>query len=169
MALSIGNGSAWKNVTNIKVGSGSVWKQAQSVWVGVGGVWKKAWDYLNADAIPLSASDFDGLQGPVSASCLYSTDGNCYTIEGGAAAVNRGAWLLVGSTSDFQIRVTGTGDTPIGDSLNTWLALTSTRSWGFSLPGQGTRSFTGTAELRRTSDQVVVDSASINIQVESTL
>lgn len=170
MAIGIGASSAWKNVTNVRVGVGSAWKQAQSMWVGVGGVWKKVWDYLSADAIALSASDFDGLNGPVSASCVYSSDGNCYTIEGGAAAVSQGTWLLVGSNSDFEVYLSGTGTTPSGSALNTWLPLSTTRTWGLSAgSGPAFQSFSGTVQIRRASDQVVVDTASLSISIESSL
>ena len=168
MALSIGSGSAWKNVTNLRVGVSSAWKQAQSVWVGVGGLWKKAWDYLNADAIAVFASDFDGLAGPVNATGVYDSNGTVRKIEGGATT-SLGTWLLVGNNSDFEIYLSGTGNTPSGSALNTWLPLSTTRSWYLDLPGSGSESFSGTIQIRRASDQVVVDTASFGLNIESTL
>lgn len=170
MGIKIGSGSTWKDMVNLKVGSGGVWKQAQSVWVCVGGVWKKAWDYINADAIAINIGDFDGLQGPVNCSFQYNSNGIVYTIEGQQAAQNVGTWLLIGNNSDFQIRLTSwTGDTPSGNALDTWYTLSTSVSWGYSLGGQGFLSGSGTVQIRRTSDQAVVDSASVAMQVESTL
>lgn len=169
MAIGIGASSAWKNVTNVKVGVGSAWKQAQSMWVGVGGVWKKVWDYLNADAIAVSPAGYDFLGGPASASFQYAADGNVYTIENGAPAVNEGAWLLVGSNTDFEIYLSGTGDTPTGSALNTWHAGNTGPSWGLSVASSDTKSFSGTLQIRRASDSVVVDTAAVSILAQSSL
>lgn len=169
MAINVGVGSAYKNVNNVKVGVGSTWKQVQSAWVGVGGVWKKIWDYLSADAIAVDVQGFDFFNGPCSAAFQYGAAGTVWTIENGGAPVNAGTWLLVGANTDFEIRLTGTGDTLTGSTLNTWHLGNTGPGWTLSEPGGGTKSFNGTIDIRRTSDQVIVDSASVSLLAQSSL
>ena len=168
MAINVGVGGAYKNVNNVKVGVGGTWKQVQSAWVGVGGVWKKIWDYLSADAIALNAVSTDGTNGPVYAGGIYNSNGKAYSEVYGAAPVEDGTWLLVGTNTDFEIYLSGTGNTPAGDALNTWLSLGTTRIWSLSDGGGGgVSSFNGTVQIRRAADQVVVDTAALSLYIES--
>lgn len=57
------------------------------------------------------------------------------------------------------------GDTLRGasDVLSTWLALSSSRQWGLSVTGTNTKTANLTVQIRRASDSVVLDTATIDI------
>ena len=56
-------------------------------------------------------------------------------------------WMLSGAGADYDIYVTGTGDTPTGSAIDTWLNLGSARSWTLSSTS-GSVLFTGTYTIR---------------------
>jgi hypothetical protein len=78
-----------------------------------------------------------------------------------------GDWLSPKSGMDqYEVRATlDSGNTPTGSALNAWLNLGSDRSWALSAPGTGTfKSCTLTIEIRRVSDHVIVDTASVYLE-----
>lgn len=76
-------------------------------------------------------------------------------------------WLLQGLNTDYQVRATyQSGNTPTGDALSSWLSLGTTRSWSLSVgTGGGTKDGFILVEIRRVSDSVVIDSATVEISV----
>ena len=77
-------------------------------------------------------------------------------------------WLIVGSNSDYQSRVTVTSGTLTSGTTNTWQALSTSREWELAgAVGGGTYTDTCifTIEIRRVSDSVVVDSATITLTI----
>ena len=169
MAINVGVSGAHKNVSSASVGVGGTWKQVQSIWVGVGGAWKKAWDYIRADAIAVDVAGYDFFEGPCSAAFQYGSDGNVYGIENGGSPTNIGQWLLVGANTQFQIYLSGTGDTLSGSALNTWHAGNTGPSWTLSANGGESKSWSGTLQIRRASDSVVVDTAAVSLIAQSSL
>ena len=78
-----------------------------------------------------------------------------------------GTWLLAGAAGDYEVRFTHTnGDAPTAGTLNTWLALSSTR--GISLLAAiGTISTsTVLVEIRLTSSGIIQDSQEITLESE---
>lgn len=75
-----------------------------------------------------------------------------------------------GFGADFEARATTTSGTPGTGTTGTWLALSSDRVWSRSRNAgtPGTTEWIITVEIRRTSDQVVVDSASIDLTASVT-
>ena len=67
-------------------------------------------------------------------------------------------WMLVGPSSSYEIYVSGTGDTPTGDSLNTWLSLSVDRSWALHGTIASPKVFDGTYQLRLASTLEVLGS-----------
>ena len=73
-------------------------------------------------------------------------------------------WLLVGLNSDFECRWTTDTGTLTSGTEATWEALSSTRTWTKQKTGGvGSVSVTGTLEIRRASDGVVVATAAVSI------
>lgn len=58
------------------------------------------------------------------------------------------------------------GPTPTGSAVNTWLNLGTSRGWEVSRSAVGLTTIVGTVEIRRASDGVVLDSATITLSVE---
>lgn len=66
----------------------------------------------------------------------------------------------------YQIHVAATGDTATltGDSLDTWLDLSSTRSWTLSAPGApGTAVVSLTVQIREKATGIVRDTATVGL------
>ena len=123
-----------------------------------------------AVGIPMILVDLDIANGPVSALAQYDSDGAAKTQVYGGALTSVGTWLNSGLNSDYEIYVSGTGDTPTGSALDTWLALSTDRSWSLSdAGGGGLKSFTGVAQIRRASSGIVISTAPLELEVESTM
>lgn len=118
------------------------------------------------DCVPFSmfASRILPDSNPANVGFETRSNGQFYSIENGVK-LSVGTWLIAGAASDYEIRVTGTGDDP--GNLNTWLNMGSTRTWELTLPGgvADSASFSGTWEIRRASSGVVQDSASLGLTV----
>lgn len=114
------------------------------------------------DALTASASDGVVGSGTASATIAIQTDGLIRkTVQGVTTTI--GTWLLSGSNSDYEVYLTGAGDSP--GTLDTWLALSSTRSWGLSQGSLGSKDFTGTYYLRRVGSSINLDSAALTLSV----
>jgi hypothetical protein len=165
MPYHIGVGGVWKKCDNAHIGVGGVWKQIQKMYIGVGGVWKEFYTYLSASAGPYSASR---IVTPSNATATVSilNDGTYgTTIVGGGTQT--GNWLLGGTVAQVDVYLSGTGDTPTGAALNTWLNCATSRSWTLSV-GTGVKSFTGTMQMRDASSLAVLDSQTCTIYAEAT-
>ena len=55
---------------------------------------------------------------------------------------------------DYECHLSGTGDTPTGAALDTWLTINPDREWLLDQDGGefGTKAFTGTMQIRNISD-----------------
>lgn len=110
------------------------------------------------------AVDVGGPQSPAgsmvleSGGTLSTSTASSETID---PVINTAAeWLRGTSGGDWEVRLTKTAgsDTNLGDALNTWLALSSNRSFGQSVTGGSgaTRTGTFTAEFRRTGSGTII-------------
>lgn len=160
MAFHINNVGTWKPCT-VWINNVGTWKKA-AVWLNVSGVWKQITTLLSA-SLPASISAGDSVFAPNNAFAeLYVSN------SGGWGATNggTGTWLTSGTNSEFQVRLTGTGDTPSGSALNTWITLSSNTNWSLSQNVQGFKTFNGTLEIRMSaSPNTVLASSTIVIDV----
>ena len=104
---------------------------------------------------------------------LTPTDATAtYTLQSGGNVVNHNSllleqWLLKGAAGDYEARATVlSGDPPNSGTLNTWLALSTTRSWSQTQTTPGVRSGEITVEIRDATTLAILDSATINITAE---
>jgi len=94
------------------------------------------------------------IPGPTgSLSCEYQLDGDQGYRPIGGGFIDIGDWVDPKSEAPglYEIMCTDTGGPDpinLGDSLDTWLALTSTRSWGIALGVTGGYNATGTVSIR---------------------
>ena len=88
-------------------------------------------------------------------------------IGGGAINTDIGDWITPKiNMAAYQCRATlNSGTTPVG-TLNTWLALTSNRSWSLTRSTVGSVTCNLTVEIRRASDGVVLDSCTVILTAE---
>jgi hypothetical protein len=124
----------------------------------------------------------DGGGGHIDAQAAYASDLGVTPISGYAELSfrNDGAmnatgnvsatdftWLLAGSASAYDIRVSGAGDSP--GTLSTWQNLGTTRTWSLTRSTDGISSFTGTYEISMTGAGVAIRSGSFSIVAERSL
>lgn len=77
-------------------------------------------------------------------------------------------WLLSGVNSDYEVWCTVDSGTVTGSATGSWLLLSTTRSWTKTKPSSpiGLLSATITVQIRRVSDSVVLDTATITLDAE---
>jgi len=97
---------------------------------------------------------------PAAAAYYLMTDG---TVEN-QDAIYLESWLLTGTNSDFDARVTTTGGTPGGGSgIGSWLNLGTMRLWTVTQSPIGSVNWTFDVEIRNATSLVVLDSAAISL------
>lgn len=155
--------SAYRQARAQHVGVGGAWRRVLARWVAVGGVWRR---YYSAFTLALTSSNvtgfvtqFIGEFSSCSAGIVLRNDGQLIKQEttgfgSGTLAETpvTGQWgtpLDAGSAAGYEVRVTRlSGATPSG-TLNTWLALGTTRSWGITVSGNASSiPITATSVLR---------------------
>jgi hypothetical protein len=99
-------------------------------------------------------------------SISFESDGDIIT--NGFSIVDAGDWISPKSAApgSYEIRATlNSGDTPVG-TLGSWLALTSTRTWSLTKPGNiaGFRECELTVEIRLGA--TVLDSTIVTLSAE---
>lgn len=101
---------------------------------------------------------------PDTATATYSLNASgALTATGGTS----GFWITPQSGMDlFEARATlNTGALSSG-SVNTWLPLSTTRSWQTSQSGEGVQTANLSIQIRRASDVTVVASATVTVTAE---
>jgi len=109
---------------------------------------------------------FDQAISPANATTSYAlnNNGTATTLGLGSGAIT---WLTGGSASSYEARMTVTsGAFTSGDATGSWLNLGTSRFWTLteSFNGNVSQTVTGTIEIRRVSDSVVVASASVTME-----
>lgn len=111
---------------------------------------------------------------PTNAAASYAlvNDGDIDATQGTNTPLDVGDWISPkGSASDFyEARATVTSGSLTSGTAGSWLPLGTTRTWTkTATPGTGVQTCVFTLEIRRASDSVVVDTATITLQAESTV
>jgi hypothetical protein len=73
-------------------------------------------------------------------------------------------WLLSGAAADYEIRATIVSGSVTSGTTGAWLALSSTRTWTRTRTTLGTSTVTMTLEIRRVSDGLVLDTATVALE-----
>ncbi len=144
------------------------------LWHNVAGTWKKLIFKHNVTGVwkvisrlvnlppSLSAADFDILPGGAFAQIGILSNGEWF------AGLSNGTWREFGDSADYEVRVTGTGNTPSGAAINAWLPCSTNRTWSLSQSTVGGKSFTGSLEIRLAAPpNTVLDTATFAIEVEA--
>ena len=98
-----------------------------------------------------------------SASFRCDSDGDLYG-DSGSGYISLDTWIGNGANTEYECRLTkDSGTDPTGDSLATWLACSSDRTWTLTETGTGSTTASCTFEIRRTSDNEVLASVVITL------
>jgi len=167
MTVHVGVGGVHKAVSAIAVGVSGAWKTVTAGWVGVGGVWKQFYSTVVIGIVDQLVASFT-FGTAATAQYQLTSAGLIRGTQGSNTVVTLGTWLPSGTGADYAVRATLTpgGDTPTGDVTN-WQVLSSNRIWTLvSLTVSGTLECELTVEIRRVSDSVVIQTATITMQCE---
>jgi hypothetical protein len=119
--------------------------------------------------VSISDTEVDtGNQYPNSATAGYrlNANGNVERTIDGSNWTIIDVWLNSGAAGDYQVRLTPTSGTFDTGTTGSWLTLSSTRPWTKSIVpggGSGLESAEGTLEIRRVSNLVVLDTATLKL------
>jgi len=93
-----------------------------------------------------------------------NSSGLLYSIKN-SSRVSIGTWLLSGSPSSYEVRVTDTfGTLTSGSATSTWLPLDTTRSWGLEVTSSDGITSSLTVEIRlAASPFTVLDTATVEL------
>jgi hypothetical protein len=175
MPKSIGVGGAWKNVAGVFIGVGGAWKTLAGKWVGVGGAWEQVFAPNAVNLIPAAVRAAGRRPTVTSATAKveFGTDGKVrgiYTQEGAQLSSVINDWIspLPGSLAAYEIIFipqTGTFDVVAGSALNTWLTLSSVRSFSITNTAVGGVPTGGTmlARIRLVGSTVILAEANFAV------
>ena len=84
---------------------------------------------------------------------------------GAVTMTNQAGFQMVtqGNPADLEIRVTGTGDTPTGSAVESWLAMGGALSWTLATSGVSFLAFNGTYSVRIATTGIVIGGGSFSI------
>lgn len=103
---------------------------------------------------------FHEVNDPSDATASYSLNSGG-TVSG--TGISGYSWLLIGSNSDYEARATLLSGTLTSGTTGSWQALSTTRTWTRNRTTIGQNTASITLEIRRVSDSVVLDSATITL------
>lgn len=165
-ALHLNDAGTWRQIQNVYVNDAGTWRQIQNIYVNDAGTWRLVYQaaliFLTATSVGHTASS------PANAFCAFElqSDGDIQRYFG-ASNGDVGDWITpisaAGGGAAYECRATLLSGTSPSGTLNTWLSLTSDRSWSLSRSTIGTTTCTLTIEIRRASDGTVLTSQSVTI------
>lgn len=177
MPLKVWNGSAWSTASAIKVWNGTSWASATfgKVWDGT------QWQTFHGSTLAVAINDCSATEEVYGAGSslsisynLSSTGVASFTrsVSGPSAGffVNSATgWLTSGSAADAQVYVSSSGlNVPTG-TLNTWLDLSTSRSWGLNLSvpvgGSRVKSTSLSVQIRNKYTLAVLATATVDIDI----
>lgn len=97
------------------------------------------------------------------------SDGDiAYSNADGSLVVDVGDWIAPTALAggDYECRLTNVSGSPTTGTIGSWLALSATRTWTLTRTTLGGNSYSGTLEIRRTSDSVVLGTATLNMTAD---
>ena len=161
---------SWKSIDNCNVKVSSAWKQVQKIYAKVGGAWKLVWQYLTV-SLPSDDSQFHTSNADVAcfAGISINSDGNAYVVgttgpgNVNKTAINLGAWIVAGTTSDFWVQHSSHSGSALdagSEATETWHACTSTSSFYIK---DSTSSATPDPETATFTIKIATDNAGSNV------
>ncbi len=156
-----------RQIREVWVNDSGTARRINEIWVNDAGTARRIFvgDQITISDMTASAAT----SSPTSATASYAlaSDGDIDATAGTNTSVDRGDWISPQiNMSAYEARATVTSGTLSSGTEGTWLSLGTTRTWNVVHSGIGTGSTSCefTLEIRRTSDGVVLDTATITLQ-----
>jgi hypothetical protein len=158
MPLSINDAGTWREINGVFVNDAGTWREIQEVYVNDAGTWRTVFQNLT---VQLSNDAYSRSQNTASFSLLST--GEFQATDGGAASTQYN-WLVAGSASSVEVRVTPTSGSFSTGTTGAWISLASTRTYTRAWSGgMSSDSVTATVELRNAFSAVVLATATITL------
>ncbi len=121
------------------------------------------------DTLTNASVDRSQSGGTASAGFRCHSDGtiDTHSNSGAPSWVNKETWIGECANSEYECRADLTGSATTGSAEETWLPCSTTRDWSLS-ETDSSASTTGTFQIRRTSDNKVIQTVTLSISVDST-
>ncbi len=166
MTLHINDSGTWRDITAVSVNDAGTWRSIQEIYVNDSGTWRSV---FVSDVI--SISDYiayceTSVPGP-SATATYrlESDGDIGATEANNTVNDVGDWITPQTNmANYECRADVTSGTLSSGTTGAWQSLSTTRTWTRINSGSGTIDAVFTLQIRRASDAVVVDTASITLR-----
>lgn len=120
-----------------------------------------------ADTIAVPNATVSGYRVGATAEAYYTlaSDGKIYSVENTDPAVELGSWVVPNSSaSNYEVFATVTSGTLDFGTSGSWLALSSTRTWGVTRTTFGTDTTVLDLQIRRVGTTTVLDTATITLE-----
>lgn len=134
---------------------------------GIGSIAGRGTRFISA---AISDSFFHAYSGTsVTAHFTFAAAGTVSGSATGSAANNTSyTWKVAGEAADFEIRVEQTSGTALtGGTLDSWLSLSSDRTWSLFRFSDGTTNAVLSVQIRNALTQEVIDTATVRLRAEN--
>lgn len=165
--LWVNDGGVARQIREVWVNDAGTARQIREIWVNDSGTARKVYasELISIDGLTVNASS----SGTTSAVYVLGNDGNIrYTTDGTNTVEDHGDWITPQTNmANYEVFASVTSGTLTGGTTGAWQSLGTTRTWNVTRPavsGFGTSSATIALQIRRASDGVVVDTASIDLR-----
>lgn len=165
MGIYVNDNGTLRNIVGVYVNDNGTLRQMVSVYANDNGTLRE----IPVTPIHLedaTYSDQQVIPGTARIDLRFNSNGNLETAEAPAGFVTQYAWLLAGSASDYELDVhVASGSFSGGSSAtDTWLPLSTSRTYIKSTTSIGSSDVTATYRIRRASDSEVVATATITLR-----
>lgn len=152
------NGTA-RQIREVWVNDGGVARRITEIWTNDAGVARQVY---GGDSITIEDMTCVATAATPTAQYQLRSDGNIFGTSGTNAVIDRGDWITPQTNmANYSARMTLVSGSFSSGTLDAWLNLGTNRVW--TRGGAGSNFATGTVEIRRDADGVVVDTALISL------
>lgn len=162
---------AWRKAKALHYNHGGTWRTLKEAWRNVGGTWVKV--FSAAGFVPAF-----GYLSVIAVSATGAPQTGSITVDPDSQLVGAGSFgsptLLyyspqtAGVGAGHEVKLTHVSGTHVPSNAGVWLALSSARTFSLSVAANaGYKLSSGTIEIRRIADSVVVSSGTYDLEVGS--
>lgn len=136
MTTHVNDSSVWRQLTEVHVNDSGVWRRITEIHVNDGGTWRQV---FSGDTLQLTVTTVNAVLvgGPAVAGWRLHTDGQLYRRINAGGYIAQSNWITpTSSAANYECRWNGIGTDPDVNpgGENTWLPLTSIRTWETTSP-----------------------------------
>jgi hypothetical protein len=165
-ALSINDAGTWRPIESVYVNDLGTWRRINAIYVNDLGTWRQV---FSGEVVAISdITSFVDVATPSNATSFYSlnTDGTVTYADSNGTGTLLENWVTPTSLAGaaYEARATKvSGNNLTSGTLGTWLPISSNLQWTLTRSSIGSLQTVLTIEIRRASDLIVLDSATVTL------